>query len=275
MPQFGRYLRYNSKMLKLNSMSKLSTKNQFLDFSDYGRPVAKWIANNLKNTATTPIHITFGFAISALFAMACMLNHYYWTAGFFLILKSILDAADGELSRVKNTPSYTGRYLDSNFDFIINLLLLITICYITEGSWFYTFIAFICIQLQGTLYNYYYVIIRNKYNGGDKTSRIIEDKAPKAFDNESQTMVNVLYFFYTLFYGIFDKIIYNLDKEAIDAKHFPNWFMSLISIFGLGFQLLIMSVMLAFDWIDYIIPFFIYYTLLLVLFMGIRKRFVQ
>lgn len=261
-------------MLKLNTMSKLSTKNQFLDFSDYGRPVANWIAEQLKNTAITPIHVTFGFGISGLLAILCMMNQYYVTAVFFLILKSILDAADGELSRVKNTPSYTGRYLDSNFDIILNLLLLITICYMTEGSWFYTFIAFICIQLQGTLYNYYYVIVRHKYKGGDKTSRIIEDKAPKAFEDESQTTVDILFFFYTLFYGIFDKIIYNLDKEAVDVKHFPNWFMSLISIYGLGFQLLIMSVMLALDWIDYIIPFFIYYTVLLLVFIAIRKRFV-
>lgn len=274
-PKFGCYLRYNSKMLKLNTMSKLSTNHQFLDFSDYGRPAACWIAQQLKNTAVTPIHVTFAFAVSGLLAMVCMLIHFYWAAGFFLILKSILDAADGELSRVKNTPSYTGRYLDSNFDIIINLLLLITICYITEGYWFYTFIAFICIQLQGTLYNYYYIIIRNKYKGGDKTSRIIEDTAPKAFDNENQTTVNVLFFFYTLLYGVFDKIIYQLDKEAVHAHHFPNWFMSLISVFGLGFQLLIMSVMLAFGWIDYIIPFFIYYSGLLVVFIAIRKRFVE
>jgi phosphatidylglycerophosphate synthase len=33
---------------------------------------------------------------------------------FFIILKSIIDGADGELARIKNT-SYTGRYLDSVF----------------------------------------------------------------------------------------------------------------------------------------------------------------
>ena len=39
----------------------------------------------------------------------------------FIILKSIIDAADGELARVKQTPSYAGRYLDSVFDIILNL----------------------------------------------------------------------------------------------------------------------------------------------------------
>lgn len=256
-------------------MSKLPTNNQFLDFSDYGRPAAVWIARKLKHTTVTPIHVTFAFAVSGLVAIACMLNHYYWSAGFFLILKSILDAADGELSRVKNTPSYSGRYLDSIFDIILNLLLLITIRSITEGSWFYTFLAFLGIQLQGTLYNYYYVIVRNKYKGSDQTSRIIEDKAPIAFENESQTTVNILFFFYTLFYSIFDKIIYQMDKKAVTTQQFPNWFMSLMSIYGLGFQLLIMSIMLAFDWIDYIIPFFMYYTLLIIVFIALRRRYAR
>ena len=38
-------------------------------------------------------------------------------------MKSILDAADGELARIKMTPSYSGRYLDSIFDILLNLIL--------------------------------------------------------------------------------------------------------------------------------------------------------
>jgi CDP-diacylglycerol---serine O-phosphatidyltransferase len=256
-------------------MSKLPTENRFLDFSDYGRPIAKWIAESLKNTSVTPIHVTISFGISGLIAIASMLTQHYWAAGIFLIIKSILDAADGELSRVKNTPSYTGRYLDSVFDIVLNALLLITICHISNGSWLYTFLAFIGIQLQGTLYNYYYVIIRNKYDGGDTTSRIVENKAPTAMAGESQLTVNVLFFFFTLFYSFFDKIILKSDENALKVRHFPNWFMSLISLYGLGFQLLIMSVMLAFNLVNYIIPFFIFYSFLLIVFIGIRRWFLN
>ena len=103
-------------------MSKLSARDQFLDLSDYGRPIGKWLANKLKNTQFTPIHITLLFGISGLIAIVYILRNQYLLAGFFIILKSIIDAADGELSRVKNTPSYTGRYLDSIFDIILNFL---------------------------------------------------------------------------------------------------------------------------------------------------------
>ena len=46
-------------------------------------------------------------------------------------------------------------------------------------------------------------------------------------------------------YRFFDKAIYQLDKEAEQADHFPKWFMTALSAFGLGFQLLIISVMLC------------------------------
>lgn len=251
-------------------MSKLPKENQFLDLSDYGRPLAKFIANSLKNTSFTPIHVTIAFFVSGLIAIACILNHYYWATAFFLVLKSILDAADGELARIKNTPSYTGRYLDSVSDIILNLLILMTIWHVTDGSLALTILAFFGIQLQGTLYNYYYVILRNKYKG-DTTSRIFENKTPKAFKGESQRDVNILFGLYTLFYGIFDKIIYHLDSDAVKAENLPNWFMTAVSTFGLGFQLLLIGSMLALDLKQHIIPFFIGYSLFILVFIAIRR----
>lgn len=251
-------------------MSKLPQENQFLDLSDYGRPIAKHIATSLKNTTFTPIHVTIAFVISGLIAIACILSNYYWIAAFFLILKSILDAADGELARIKETPSYTGRYLDSVSDIILNLLLLLTIGHVTDTSIIYTFIAFIGLQLQGTLYNYYYVILRNKHNG-DTTSRVFEDTIPKALEGEQQKHVNLLFKLYKFFYGYFDIIIYKLDKNAVQTKILPNWFMTLVSIFGLGFQLLIMAIMLVFNLKEFIIPFFCFYTIFILIFIGTRK----
>jgi hypothetical protein len=40
-------------------------------------------------------------------------------------------------------------------------------------------LAFIAIQLQGTLYNYYYVILRNKSIDGDSTSKILIEESIK------------------------------------------------------------------------------------------------
>ena len=251
-------------------MSKLPSEYQFLDLSDYGRRPARWIAHFFKDTAVTPIHITVLFVVAGIIAIGFMLSRLLWAAAIFLVLKSILDAADGELARVKQTPSYIGRYVDSVADIILNFCFLATICYITTGSWLLMLLAFCAMQLQGTLYNYYYVIFRNKYNG-DKTSRIFEDSVPTAMYGETQRNVDRWFWIYYVCYRLFDKAIYKLDKEAEEADHFPKWFMTALSSFGLGFQLLIISVMLSLGWAAWIIPFFIGYSVLIVVFILLRK----
>ena len=256
-------------------MSKLAAEDKFLDLSDYGRPIGKWFANQLKNTRFTPIHITLLFGVSGLIAIYFILKNHYFLAGFFIILKSIIYAADGELARIKNTPSYTGRYLDSVFDIILNFLFFMTICYVSKTSFWLTLIAFFCIQLQGTLYNYYYVILRNKSVGGDSTSKIFEYKSPRALPGESQKSVDILFGIYTIVYGVFDKIIHTLDSDAYKVKTFPNWFMTLLSIYGLGFQLLIIAIMLPMNLIENIVPFFVYYTLFIFVLIVIRKTFFK
>ena len=252
-------------------MSKLAAQDKFLDLSDYGRSFGTMLANLLKNTRFTPIHVTLLFGVSGLLAIYCILANHYYLAGFFIILKSGIDAADGELARIKNTPSYAGRYLDSVFDIFLNFFFLTAIWYVSETSFIMTLAAFFCIQLQGTLYNYYYVILRNKSIGGDTTSKIFEYKAPKALGQESQKAVNILFQIYTIVYGGFDKIIHLLDSDAYKVKTFPNWFMTLVSLYGLGFQLLIIAVMLALDLASYIIPFFVGYSLFIFILIAIRK----
>ena len=255
-------------------MSKLAAQDKFFDLSDYGRSFGTFLANSLKNTRFTPIHVTLLFGLSGLIAIYCMLNQYYIAAAFFIILKSGIDAADGELARLKNTPSYVGRYLDSVFDIILNFLIFMTICFVSESTIWYSILAFIGVQLQGTLYNYYYVILRNKLVGGDTTSKVFEYKTPKALPGESQKSVNILFKIYTIVYGVFDRIIHFLDKEAYKVKSFPNWFMTLVSVYGLGFQLLIIAVMLPLGYLQFIVPFFILFTIPILLLIGIRKYFL-
>jgi hypothetical protein len=147
---------------------------------------------------------------------------------------------------------------------------MIAIWHITDGSLIYTLLAFIGIQLQGTLYNYYYVILRNKHKG-DTTSRVFENKTPTALKGEKQSNVNLLFGLYLLLYGIFDKIIYQLDRKAVTAKNLPNWFMTAVSTFGLGFQLLLIGSMLALGFKMYIVPFFIAYSFFILVFIAIRR----
>lgn len=255
-------------------MSKLTVENKFIDVSDYGRPIANIIAEQLKNSKVTAIHLTLMFGVSGLMAIYCMITEYYWAAGFFLILKSILDAADGQLARVKNQPSFTGRYLDSIFDSILNLGLLLCIGWITDTNLLITLAAYLCMQTQGTLYNYYHVIFRHGTDG-EITSQIFENTIPKAYPEENQSMVNFLYKCFRLLYRGFDEFVYGLDPHASKASNSPKWFMFGVSFYGLGFQLLLMAFFLVMGWIDFILPFFIGYSILIPFMIGTRRMLLK
>ena len=255
-------------------MSKLPKKYQFIDLSDYGRKPGHWIASRLQHTNLTAIHVTTMFIITGLIAIGFLLNGYLMTSAFFIILKSILDAADGELSRLKKNPSYVGRYYDSIADLVLNFCFLLSFWYLTDISIIFMLIAFLGIQLQGTLYNFYYVILRNSVEG-DTTSRVIENTKPKAFKGESQSRVNLFYKIYNILYICFDKSMYYMDENARFSQPFPKWFMTLISLYGLGFQLFLMALMLVLKLQSFVIPFFIGYSILIILFISIRKLILK
>lgn len=252
-------------------MPKIHKEQKFFDFSDYGRGPAVYLSNLIKNTSTTPIDLTLLFGLIGLLSVYAIYTEAYIIAGLGLILKSIVDAMDGELARIKSRPSYSGRYLDSIFDSVLNFLFVMIISYKSASPYWLAFISFLCIQVQGTLYNYYYVILRHRSVGADTTSKIFEMKPPPAFPVERQATVNVLFKIFKFLYLPFDWFIYKLDTGAYKIRQFPTWFMSAISIYGLGFQLMIMATMLSIGLIDLIIPFFIGYTALTAVFITIRK----
>ena len=68
--------------------------------------------------------------------------------------------------------------------------------------------------------------------------------------------------------------MYFMDNDASKCKPFPKWFMTLVSLYGLGFQLLIMAIMLVFNFDFYVIPFFIFYSVFIIVFVGLRKLFL-
>jgi len=76
---------------------------------------------------------------------------------------------------------------------------------------------------------------------------------------------------YKALYGVFDKTIYKLDSNASKGKRLPNLLMTAVSTFGLGFQLLLISLMLVLGFKEYIVYFFLVYSLMIFVFITIRK----
>ena len=255
-------------------MPKLSNEDKFIDFSDYSRPIATFIAFHLSKVKINAIQITIVFLLSGLVCAYCIYTKHLVWAAVFLMIKNILDAVDGEIARITKHPSIVGRYLDSVFDFIINFVILLSILSIERTSNMVFIWAFLGIEFQCSIYNYYYVILRRRLNN-DETSRIIEYRKPIAYHYESQTMVNVLHALFLCLYIVFDVLVLLLDKPALFIRNFPKWFMSLLSLLGLGFQLFVICLLLCLGFPQIILPFFAWYSIFGLFIILIRKLFVR
>ena len=255
-------------------MPKLSNEDKFIDFSDYGRPVATFLAYHFSKIKINAIQVTIAFFLAGLAGVYSIYTQHLIWAAVFLMIKNILDAVDGEIARITKHPSIIGRYLDSVFDFIINLLIFFAVFSITDTSNWVFILAFLGIEFQCSIYNYYYVILRRRLNN-EETSRIIEYRKPVAYHYESQKIVNVLHAIFLSLYIIFDVFVVFLDKKAISIQDFPKWFMSLISLLGLGFQLLIICLLLCVGFTEMILPFFAWYSIFGLFVILVRRFFVK
>lgn len=255
-------------------MPKLSNEDKFIDFSDYGRPIATFLAYHFSKIKINAIQVTIAFFIAGLACVYCIYaNHLIWAA-VFLMIKNILDAVDGEIARITKHPSIIGRYLDSVFDFVINLLIFIAVFSTTNTSNLVFVLAFWGIEFQCSIYNYYYVILRRRLNN-EETSRIIEYRKPVAYHYESQKIVNVLHAIFLALYVVFDVFVVHLDKKAVSVRYFPKWFMSLSSLLGLGFQLLLICLLLCLGLPELILPFFAWYSIFGLFVILIRRLFIK
>ncbi len=257
-------------------MPKLPEDKKFLDLSDYARPFALVLVKVLLPTKIGAYSLTFTFLIVGIFASVLIYqNKWLDFAAFLLLVKSMLDAADGEIARRRNEPSMVGRYLDSIFDFVVNVFLFLSISFVFNQPFWLMLIALLFFQLQGSVYNYYYLVKRYQVDG-DKTSRIFEKEKPKAFPRDNPQLLKILHKIYLIIYGWQDSLIHKLDSKAIVTNELPNWFLTLASLLGLGFQLLLISCFIFFRSHNVVIPFFLLpYSVLAITVVLVRKFFVK
>lgn len=255
-------------------MDKLPPKERFFDFSDYSRPFSRLLVNFIKDTKISPLTFTSLSLICGVIASILIyLYQFNLFVGFLIILKSFLDAVDGELARARNRPSYVGRFYDSVSDFFVNVSIFFALFMRFDESILRLIAVIILFHLQGSIYNYYYVLKRHKA-GGDKTSRINEKNISSIYPYDNPFWFKVFHRLYVWIYSWQDNLIHRVDKSVEKLSNIPNSFMTITSLLGLGTQLMIIAIMILLGYERYIFDLFIYfYSLLGVVVIFIRKIF--
>lgn len=220
------------------TISKFGNRDGLVNFSDYGRPMARWAAFNLKNTRVSVMNVTtFHLAIGMWAAYHILLENFIFAA-ILIVIKGIIDAIDGELARVRNRPSYVGRYYDSIADFITTSSFFLALGLVLKWSWYSTLAVLVFSMLQVTLSNYYGVLIRESFNG-DKHSRIDESRCPEPYPWDHLLTLKILHWAYKVVYDWQDRLIVYMHPRAMSGKTVSTAAYNLSSLLGFGAQAII------------------------------------
>lgn len=255
-------------------MDKLPPSEKFFDFSDYSRPFSRLLVRSIKDTKISPLTFTtISFLCGIIASILIYLNQFKILASVLIVLKSFFDAVDGELARARNRPSLVGRFYDSVVDFFVNVFLFLSLTLRFQEPAIKFLAVIILFHLQGSVYNYYYVLKRHKA-GGDKTSRINEKTITTIYPYDNPFWLKIFHTLYVWIYSWQDDLIHLLDKSAEKLSNIPNIFMTLVSLLGLGTQLLVIAVFVAVGKENLIFDVFIYYySILAIILIIIRKIF--
>jgi phosphatidylglycerophosphate synthase len=236
-----------------------STKSVFSDepVNTYlVRPAADILVRLLYQSSITPNQVTVASTASGIAAAILYLfNAPFLTmlAGLGIVMKDLLDSADGQLARAKQQYSRRGRFLDSLGDFVVNLAVFASI---TTALTFFThnplipglgLLAFLGTNLRVSYHVFYqisYLHLHNKFTQNRITEEITDQ------DGMGDRLTLHLQSIFVLLYGWQDRLMARLDGWSRNGlprteNHDKQWYgdhsgLLLSGLFGLGTELFIL-----------------------------------
>ncbi len=99
------------------------------------RPLANLLVPWLHRLAVAPPAVVLANAAAGLAAALVLARREPVLAALLLQLKTLLDNADGQLARVSDRVTLTGRYLDTEADLVVNAALFVALGSVTGHPW--------------------------------------------------------------------------------------------------------------------------------------------
>ena len=239
------------------------------DLSDWGRPIARFFANILKETKISVLMVTNFHLLLSIFCAWLILQEYIIEGCILLVIKGVVDAIDGELARIRERPSHVGRYWDTIADTLG--LILVTYAFGQYLGWTGVYISGIVVAVlfQYSLFNHFSVRARG-LGLGDDTSRIDEKVCPVAKPWKKQIHVNFLHKIYLVGFSWQDQIINLTTGKGSKNLSFE---LTVSSILGYGFQSIIILILGLSSNIDLLDDLILYVNSSLMILVILRSYF--
>ena len=216
------------------------------DFSDWGRPIARYLALYLKDSPVSVMQVTNIHFILTLFCGWLILQGQIVPASILLVIKGVVDAIDGELARIRQRPSHVGRYWDTIADAIGLVVVMFALGTNLKWGHALSITVIIAVLFQYSLFNHFSLRLRI-LGSGDTTSRLDERTCPRAYPWEKQKNVERLHRIYLLIFAWQDSIITALTGRGTKELRIE---LTSSSILGFGFQSLILASIAIVDRIE-------------------------
>ena len=251
------------------SSGKYGNNSSAKDLSDWGRPIARFFANLLKDTKISVLMVTNFHLLLSIFCAWLILQEYIIEGCILLVIKGVVDAIDGELARIRERPSHVGRYWDTIADTLG--LILVTYAFGQYLGWTGVYISGIVVAVlfQYSLFNHFSVRARG-LGLGDDTSRIDEKVCPVAKPWEKQIHVNFLHKIYLVGFSWQDQIINLTTGKGSKNLSFE---LTVSSILGYGFQSIIILILGLSSNIDLLDDLILYVNSSLMILVILRSHF--
>jgi hypothetical protein len=221
------------------------------------RPIAAGIVWLLYPASVTPNQVTI---VAILVGLASACEYLLGSpaaiafAGVLIVLKDILDDADGQLARAKEMYSRRGRFLDSIGDFLVDgaVFAAITHAVYRTHSNAMTIVLGALSLLGITLrvsYHVYYQASFLHLEGRYKLNRMTEEIREEDLRGDRVTLR--LQQIFLVIYGWQDRLMERIDRWCMgpdfDDAHFPVWYsdrfgLRLSGFLGFGTELTLLGI---------------------------------
>jgi hypothetical protein len=219
------------------------------------RPVAGILVRLLYQTRVSPNHVTLAAATAgigaALLYAAGTAASVAW-AGTCIVIKDVLDSADGQLARAQQRFSRTGRFFDSISDIVVNFLVFGAIGFSLLDST--ESISTLFLSLSGfagiTLRVSYHVFYQTAFLhlGGQYTSNRLSEELTED-DRKTDRLAVALQRVYQAVYGWQDRLMMRIDswcRTGVGGERKRAWYsdvtsLRLSALLGMGTELGLLS----------------------------------
>jgi hypothetical protein len=172
-----------------------------------------------------------------------------------LVVKDVLDSADGQLARSRGTGSRAGRFLDSIGDLLVNVLVFGAIAdrLYAGGAPAVIFAVAAAALLCTTVRVSFHAFFQTSYlhlSGQYRNNRITEDIAPEDLSREDPLTL-FLHRVFLILYGWQDRLIERIDRWMLGGRELRGpdasaWYGDRIGLrlggfLGLGTELMVLS----------------------------------